>query len=136
MSRNCSEYKPLKCKPVNLIRWVTRTDSDHLIQEHCRRPGGIRSICLPRAQKVLECELLNVVHAGQDVFVIATYKVVHQHRVLLTASSDKCLLAMRVSLSSMPNVIPTDVKRVKQLISLSNIGSHLVLLGPRSCVSN
>ena len=84
---------------------------------------------------MLECELPNVVHAGQDALVIATYKPDPQRPVSLTASSDKCSLAMQDSLSSVPNVTLIHVKRVKLLISVLNIGFRLVLLGPRSCGS-
>ena len=101
-SRNCSKYKPLKCKLINSINWVARTDIDHLIEEHHRQSDSIRSICLLGVKRVLERDLLNVVHSGQDLLVIPTYNPDPQHPVLLTASSDRCLLAMRASLSSVP----------------------------------
>ena len=39
---------------------------------------------------VLECELLNVVHAGQGVLAIATHIPESRLPALLTVSSDKC----------------------------------------------
>ena len=51
---------------------------------------------------MLERNLLNVVHSGQDLLVIPTYNPDPQHPVFLTAFSDDYLLAMRVSPPSVP----------------------------------
>ena len=74
MSKNCSNYRPLKCRQAKSINWATRMDADRLTQDDYHLLESKYSTSNLRAQKMLEWELRSMVHAGQGAFVYVTYK--------------------------------------------------------------